>query len=197
MISKQALEFRANHMRQNRPTRFNVIFAALTLALLGGCTAVSLIQSTKIAKPDVKYSGYKLASANAKHAVVNISLTANNPNPIGLKNIFVSYELSTHGKSFLKGSDIELAFAPNGETAITIPADIIYANIFKAAGPVAARLLLGAKEIPITANVVVYGKPTVYSEVEQGALFSFSVNVKATFPVPISKESKEAAAEGA
>jgi hypothetical protein len=155
------------------------------LLVLSGCTALKLLTSTSLQKPEFKYVSYDMGKPELTKVMAKVNINAYNPNTIGLRNVYVSYELFTQGTRFLKGSDIELQLAPSEDTPIVIPAEIIYLDVFKAVGAVAEKVMRRNKSIPVTARIHIYGKPTIYNEVEAGDLFSFSYTKDITLDVPI------------
>lgn len=169
------------------------ILLSLVVGLLASCTAVRLIQSTKIKDPTFKYVDHVVGKIKDNKTIVNLNFEANNPNEIGLKNIYLSYELFTEGKRFLKGKNIKINLAPKKTTKIVVPAEIVYKDVFRALGPVAKKILLKHKTLPIKVKVTMTGKPTVYNDVEEGALFSFNLGVNKTVDVPIPHDEIDAA----
>ncbi len=110
-----------------------------------------------------------------------------------MRNVFVDYELFFEGRRFLNGSSVELTLVPRGETKIRVPAEVVYGEILRVAGPAAAQVLMGGESLPVRVDGVVRGNPTVYNEAEEGALFHFSWKFSRTEKVPIPKEQRELA----
>ncbi len=164
------------------------LLLSFLVSTLAACTATHLILSTKLKKPEIKYVDYRAGQPTREHVTIMLHFNAHNPNTIGLTNVFVNYTLYAHGKKFLQGQDVALKLAPNGDTAIEVPATIVYADLARVIGPTARTILEGAKTLPVTADVTIYGKPTVYSEVEAGALFSFSYSTSKIIDVPIPQD---------
>lgn len=157
-------------------------------AVLSGCTAIRLIKSTKLSDPKIEFVQHKVGKPSGKKVIVDLELNAYNPNTIGLKNIFINYELYAENKRFLKGDNISLALSPKGDTKITVPVEIIYSDVLNAVGRVLAKTLLGTKNISILVKVTIFGEPTVYNEIEEGALFSFEYQFQKIIEVPIKDE---------
>ena len=172
-----------------------VLFTALMLA--SACTAVRLIQSTKIIKPEIKYDRYEVGNPTQKKTPVYLKFSAHNPNAIGLTNVFVSYELYAEKKRFLKGDNVALTLAPKGDTVIVVPAEIIYEDVVKVLGPLAETILRGKDTFPVEVAVKVFGTPTVYNEVEAGALFAFDFATTRSVEVPIPQDKIEHAKDKA
>ena len=166
-------------------TLSKLILLSLVAFLLTRCTAIRLVQSANIKDPTFKYIDNKVVKVRDNKTIVNLNFEANNPNEIGLKNIFISYELFTEGKRFLKGRNIKIHLPPNSTTKLVVPAEIVYKDMFRALGPVAEKILLKHKDIPVRVKLTIAGKPTVYNEIEEGALFSFSLGIDKTIDVPI------------
>jgi len=171
--------------------RVRPIFSLLLICSLAGCTAMSLIASTKIRKPDFKYVDYRAGDPELRKVTIYLEFNATNPNKIGLRNVFASYELYAEDNRFLKGNDIALTLAPSGETRVEVPAEVVYRDFFRALGPAAREILSGSKTLPVTAKVTIFGKPTVYTETENGSLFSFSYTTTEIINVPIPRDKIE------
>ncbi len=160
-----------------------VFIAALILAL-PGCFVTKLM-TTRFEKPTFTYKGSELVEASQSRAVVNFLFSAHNPNEAGLKDVTCSYELSVEGKKFLKGNDLPVALNPKGDTEITVPAMIDYADLFPVLGSIARRILSGKKTIPITVDAVFSGKPAIYSEAGKEKPISFEMRLVKTADIPL------------
>ena len=156
--------------------------------MVPGCTAINLVRSTKIKEPEIKYVDHTMGDPDLKKVPFYLHFTAHNPNEIGLKNVFLEYELYAEGKRFLKGSNVAIVLAPKADTQIVVPAEVIYRDVFSAVGPVAERVLTGSKTLPVLAKVTIRGDPTIYNEIEEGALFYFTYGFSKTVEVPIPQD---------
>jgi Late embryogenesis abundant protein len=165
-----------------------VVVAALILAL-PGCLYTKLM-TTRFEKPTFTYLGSELVETSQNGATVNFLFTAHNPNEAGLKNVTCSYELFVEGKKFLTGNDIPLALKPNGDTSITVPATISYADLYPVLGSVLRRILSGQKTIPITIEVVLSGRPAIYSEAGEDKPISFERRLIKNADIPLAQERK-------
>ena len=160
----------------------------LTLILvLPGCTFTKLI-TTRFEKPTFTYRGSELVEASQNRAIVNFLFTAHNPNEAGLKNVTCSYELFVEGKKFMTGNDIPLELDPKGDTDITVPATIAYADLFPVLGSVVRLILSGQKTIPITVDAVFSGKPAILSEAGKEEQISFETRLTRTTDIPLPQE---------
>ncbi len=168
-----------------------VAVLALTLAL-SGCTFTKLM-TTRLEKPTFTYTGTALVEASQSRAIVNFLFFAHNPNEAGLKNVTCSYGLSVKGKKFLTGDDIPLTLNPKGDTEITVPATIVYTDLFPVLGSVVQLILSGQKTIPITIDAVFSGKPAIYSEAgkEKPIFFERRLIKTVEIPLPQERESRE------
>jgi hypothetical protein len=190
------ISFSGPDRRHARPAHRFVGTAAPLIAvllLLSGCTFFKLIRSSKLKVPDFSYVRCDVASVTDRSAVLEFTVAAQNPNTIGLRNVFVDYELFFEGRRFLNGSSVELTLIPGGETKIRVPAEVVYEEILRVAGPAAAQLMMGRESLPVRVDGVVRGNPTVYNEVEAGGLFHFTWKFSRTEKVPIPKEQRELA----
>lgn len=141
---------------------YTVLFLGTFLLL--GCNPVNTLQSTKIKNPEVKYVNYQLGDANLKRITARLNFSAHNPNDIGLKNLFMNYELYIKDKHFLTGKDIELALIANADSNIAIPIEIAYADVLNVLGAAAEHIWTG-KNLPVTAKVHIHGKPSVSNRI--------------------------------
>jgi len=165
-----------------------LVSLVVCLSSFTGCTAIKIIKSADLVKPTFEYVDHSLGDPTSQMVPIHLNFIAHNPNSIGLKNVFVSYELYSEGKSFLTGSDIPVFLVPNGDTDLVVTAEINYKDLFRAVGPLAKRILRGAKTVPVEAKVRVHGAPIVYNETEEGRLFSFSLSTTRVVDVPIPRE---------
>ena len=169
------------------------LLLSLVLSLLASCTAVRILKSTKLKEPTFKFVDHKIEKVRSKKTVVHLSFDAYNPNEVGLRNVYLSYELFTKEKRFLKGKNIKINLVPKGTTQVVVPAEIVYKDVFRALRPVAEKILLKHKTLPVKVKVKMHGRPTVYNKVEEGALFSFNLNLNTTIDVPIPHDEIDAA----
>lgn len=160
----------------------------LFLLLVPSCTFYRLVGSTKLKTPEFTILGCEVKKVSPRQANVDFIVSAYNPNPIGLKNIYVNYELSTERKRFMKGRDVSVELAPNSENRIIVPAEIELEDLARALGPLLERILSHQRTIPITIDAFIYGKPTVYNEFEKGSLFSFEKRVTKTVDIQLPKD---------
>lgn len=161
------------------------------LCLLSGCTFFKLLRASKLKQPDIAFVRCDVKSFSERSALLEFTLAARNPNAIGLRNVFVDYELFHEGRRFLNGSTAELTLVPKGETTLRVAAEVIYAEVARAAGPAAAQVMLGRETLPVRVDGVVRGVPTVYDEIEEGALFHFDWKFSFTHKVPIPQAQKD------
>lgn len=164
-------------------------FKVLLFSLIISSCGYFLVLTADIESPKVKYLDHKIKKLTKDDVEVDVNLLAHNPNSIGLKNVFVNYELYMEGKQFFKGKDIALALEPKKETKIKLPVKILYKGIFKSLGPIYKKLIGKAKHLPVEIRAHVYGKPTIYNEYKDGGkLFTFNHNEKKIIQIPIPRE---------
>jgi hypothetical protein len=176
---------------------FLMLAAALLVPTLSGCAFMRLARSEKLKVPEVTYLRTVVKSVSGDRAEVDFVLNAKNPNKIGLKNVRVDYELFHEGRMFLKGDGIDVALAPAGDTELRIPAVIAYGSVFTTAYALTQRVIAGDSTVPVRLDAVVSGKPTLYNEVEQGSLFSFTKKLSRTEQIPIPRKQIDEAAGAA
>jgi len=164
----------------------NLLKLSFLSLFLGSCGFL-MVATTDIKNPKVKYVGHKIEKVTSDEVQVNVDLAAHNPNDIGLKNVFVSYELFAEGNRLFKGNDIPLKLDPKKETVIKIPVKVNYKGVFGAIKPVVERLMKENKSLPVEVRAHVYGKPTVYNNMAEGDLFSFSHKEKKIIQIPLPK----------
>jgi hypothetical protein len=162
-----------------------VLFVALTLGL-SSCAFFSMARNLK--QPAITYVRCDVKNVEERKADVQFVLSAYNPNTVGLKNVWVSYELFYEGKRFLKGDSIRVELPPMETTPLLIPAEIDYREVFRVAGPMAERVLLGQKTVPVRIDAVISGKPTLYNSVEESSLISFTFKISRTEQIPIPED---------
>jgi hypothetical protein len=167
-----------------------VIWVCLSvlISVFPGCTFYKLMHSTKIENPSFEFLRCDVKKATEKYVNIECHILAQNPNPIGLKNIYVSYELFVEDRRLMNGRDIYVELAPKGETELKIPASISYNDLLHALEPVLGRILFNQKTIPITIKTRIYGQPTLYNDVEEGSLFSFERRLSKTIDVPMPED---------
>jgi hypothetical protein len=88
----------------------------------------------------------------------------------------------------MTGNDIPLTLDPQGDTEITVPATIAYADLYPVLGSIFRRILSGQKTIPITINAVFSGKPAIYSEAGIETTISFERRLIKTADIPLTQE---------
>ena len=166
-----------------------VIFALIMS--LSGCGLTKLM-TTKLEKPTFTYTQFEVVETSQTQATVNFTFSAHNPNEVGLKNVFVSYELFVEGQKLMTGNIINLDLPPKSDTMIKVPAVILYADFLPVIGSVAGRMLSGQKTIPLTVNAVFTKKPAVYDETGAEQSFSFETKLNKTvdFPLPVDELKK-------
>jgi len=161
-----------------------------TLALsLPGCTLTKLM-ATRFENPTFSYAGFELVEAAQGRAIVHFLFSAHNPNEAGLKNVTCSYELYVKEKRFMTGNDIPLALDPKGDTEITVPATIEYADLTPILGSVVRWILSGRKTIPITIVADFSGRPAIMSESGKETPLSFERRLIKTVDIPLTQERK-------
>ena len=169
--------------------RAGVIFFGI-LIFTAACTFNRLASKIEFQEPTFSYLRHEVTSLSDTKADVNFIINAYNPNPVGLKNVYVDYSLSTDGGQFLKGQGLPLKLNPAGDTEITVPTEIVFIELINSLGPVVERILLtGDYSVPVTINGVIYGKPTLYDEFEEGtSLLSFNWEFSRTENIPLPEQ---------
>jgi LEA14-like dessication related protein len=167
-----------------------VIWVCLSvlMSVVSGCTFYRLMQSTKIENPSFEFLRCDLKKATDKYFNIECFVLAQNPNLIGLKNIYISYEIFVEDKRLINGREIYVELAPKGETELKVPASISYNDLLHALEPVLGRIFSNQKTIPITIKTRIYGQPTLYNGVEEGSLFSFERRLSKTIDVPMPED---------
>jgi hypothetical protein len=159
-------------------------FIAVLVLVLPGCTFTKLMTS-RFEKPTFTYTGTEVVEVSHSKAIVNFLFSAHNPNKAGLKNVTCSYELFVEGRKFAAGSEVPLELAPDGDSPITVPATIAYADLVPALGSVVRLILSGQKTVPITIDAVFSGKPAIYTEAGKEEPISFEVRLTRTADIPL------------
>ncbi len=178
-------------MQFSRITFVSVVVALLTLT---GCTFSKILIESKMKPPKVTYSHHKVTGVTEKSATVDVFFKADNPNEVGLINVFVNYRLAVEGKRFFSGKDISVKLKPKGVTELKVPVKVVYKDAFKVLGKVAETIILDEKTIPVRVDATIYGKPTAYNQVESGTLpFKFKMDISQTIDVPLPEKEIDAA----
>lgn len=170
--------------------RRRIVSLALLL-FVPSCTFYKLASTTKLKPPEFAIVGCEIKSISSNHANLDLFVSAYNPNPVGLKNVYLNYELSTQGRRLMKGRDVRIELDPLSETTLVVPSEIEFSDIINAMGPLLDRILSRQMTIPITVNAIFHGRPTLYNEHEQGSLFSFEKRVSKTVEVSLSRDDME------
>ncbi|MHC1741994.1 MAG: LEA type 2 family protein [Syntrophobacteraceae bacterium] len=169
------------------------VLLLLLSVLIPSCTFYKLVGSAKLKTPDFKVLGCEVKKITSRKANVDFIISAYNPNPIGLKNIYVNYEISFEGQKLVKGLNASIELSPNSDNTLVVPAEIELDNLARALGPLLERILTNQKTIPLTINAVFHGKPTVYNDFEQGSLFSFEKRITKTIEIALPKDEMDKA----
>lgn len=157
------------------------------VALCSGCTALMIVGGSDLVKPKFTYIKYKKGDIDKEKATVYLYFEASNPNRIGLKDTLVDYELSIEGQRFLTGQQVSLNLVPGAKTEIIVPADVVYKDVFKAAGPVIQLALMGREKIPVDVRVRIHGEPKVYDGAREGSFYAFNFETSQRIEVDIPK----------
>jgi len=174
-----------------------ILTILLVVGSFSGCAFMRLARSEKLKVPEISYLRTEVKSVTGDRAEVDFILNAKNPNKIGLKNVAVDYQLFHEGRMFLKGDGINVELAPAGDTEIRIPAVIAYNSVFATAYALSQRVIAGDSTVPVRLDAVVSGKPTLYNEVEEGSLFSFTHKLSRTEDIPIPRKQLDDASDAA
>ena len=177
------------------------LLAALTILFaagsFSGCAFMRLARSEKLKVPEISYLRTEVKSVTSGQAEVDFILNAKNPNKIGLKNVAVDSQLFHEGRMFLAGDGINVELAPAGDTEVRIPAVIAYSSVFTTAYALTQRIIAGDSTVPVRLDAVVSGKPTLYNEIEEGSLFSFTHKLSRTEDIPIPRKQIDDATDAA
>ncbi len=160
----------------------------MLLLFLPSCTFYKLASTTKLKPPEFTIVGCEIKGISSNYATLDLFVSAYNPNAVGLKNVYLDYELSTQGRRLMKGRDISIELAPLSQNTLAVPSEVEFSDIVNAMGPLLDRILSRQMTIPITVNAVFHGRPTLYNEHEQGSLFSFERRVTKTIELSLSKD---------
>jgi hypothetical protein len=188
-------------MKPRFPALSLIFPAAFAALLFPGCAFLQLA-SQKLEPPDVAYDRAEVLRVAMSKADVNFHTTIRNPNAVGLQNVRVSYQLFHEDKPFLKGDDILINLAPRAKSALVVPTEIVYIDVYAASARAVKRVLAGDKSIPVRIDLVISGNPTLYDSTRTGSLFPFTVSLSRTENIPLPQEQidrlkRDAAAEAA
>ncbi|NIN36812.1 MAG: hypothetical protein GTN46_11410 [Gammaproteobacteria bacterium] len=166
------------------------VFCFGMVIFLAGCMLNRLASKVELKEPTFSYLRHEVASLDETKVDVNFIINAYNPNPVGLKNVYVDYALLTEGSQFLKGQGLSLKLNPAGDTEITVPTEIVFIELINSLGPLVERILLtGDYSVPVTIKGVIYGKPTLYDDFEEGtSLLSFNWEFSRRENIPLPEQ---------
>jgi len=165
------------------------------LLLTTACTSSNLIQALQLEKPEIHFIDYKIKNVNAKQVNLVLNFNVSNPNKIGLKNVFIDYELFTEGHKIVAGHESDMVLVPSGDSVVQVPAEMAYADLAKVLGPVAEHVLRQDKTLPVDAHVTIYGKPTIYSGFGIDDFFAFNYSTTRHLEVPLPQDKIDNALE--
>ncbi len=157
---------------------------SLIAIILVGCGFL-LVATTEIKDPEVKYIDHHINKVTSQLIHIDVNLMAHNPNAIGLKNVFVNYEVYTQGKRLIRGNDVAITLSPNQSTTIKVPVQIRFKEVLGALGPLYKNLIGKKQHLSVEIRAIIYGKPTVYNESGGGSLFSFHLQENKIIKIPL------------
>ncbi|MFD2180424.1 LEA type 2 family protein [Veronia pacifica] len=137
------------------------------LVLTTGCSSINnalnsaVVASLDLKEPTAEYKSFNIRSVTAKKIALDVILEANNPNNVGLKNLFVDLDVSIEGKRLLKSVNSEIALNASGKSDIRLPIEIVYEELFNSAGAIAGNILRNDSSIPVQLKYRLHGKPTM------------------------------------
>ena len=102
----------------------NRIFLFTLILGLSGC-GLTRLMTTKLEKPTFTFTRFEVVETSQTQANVNFLFSAHNPNDVGLKNVFISYELFIEGRRFMTGNVTDLDLPPNSDKELKVPAVIL------------------------------------------------------------------------
>ena len=157
----------------------------LVISLLMSSCGFLMLATTDIKKPKIKYSHHKIKKVTTKMVKVNLNLSVYNPNTIGVKNVFVKYKVFAEGIEISSGKDIAITLDPQKKTIVTVPVKVLYSDLLTSLASVIKKLMQKSKTLPIEIRATVYGKPTVYNQMTEGSIFSFTHEEKKVIKIPL------------
>lgn len=195
-------------MKKNRSL---LVLAAVSLALLAGCSSLNKFLKNAFKKPQLTFKTARLSKASLADATVDLVYQLDNPNPLGLSLASVSYAFFVEGKQVVAGTPAKgLNIAANGKSELVFPANVKFADIvpvvqtflnkdsaqYKAQGSVGFNTPIGVISFPLehegTFEVpkipqVQFDSPRISNVTLQGATVEFPLTVKNrnTFPLPV------------
>jgi hypothetical protein len=149
--------------------------AAALLVLLGLSSCALLGQLRNLKAPTFDYQTFHVREVPPRHTDVDFVFACYNPNQIGISNVSLSYELFVENKRFLLGKDIKVNLKARDTTHITVPTEVVYADVVRAAGTVAEKIALDKKSIPVRIDAVLRYDNVIH----------FSLKVSQTVDVPL------------
>ena len=154
----------------------------LCCSLLMSCSSAQIEKYTKVKKPDIKFKKYQIVSVSDIKVRLNILFDVHNPNDIAIDSFFLNYELFVNEKSFVKGLKVKLKLIPKGNSIITLPINITYENLLSSVSSVAQLIVKGKRNLPMAADIEIFGKFKVVELVKHDFRFQKKVNMNVPLP---------------
>ncbi len=133
--------------------------------------------SSALKTPEITYDRFEVKHIAVDKAEVEFIFIVNNPNPVGLDDISMDYELFLKGQSAAQGKDVKFSVKPNSKSEIRLPVEINYIKAFKSVEILTEAVVSGQKSVPFTLNTVskINVKP---------ATFNIPVTARGDLPLP-------------
>lgn len=156
----------------------------LAASIVTGAVLCFCSFSTGLKKPDIKYEKFEVKKVTFRDTTVNFIYSVNNPNPVGLKNISVSYKLyldcrekPRNAAPFASGSDVKFDIKSRAVSPFVLPLTVNYEGFFKTAAKLTKTVLGGKKTIPFVLD-------TTFTLNLKILKFSIPVESKGELPLP-------------
>jgi LEA14-like dessication related protein len=133
--------------------------------------------SSALKTPEITYERFEVKQITFDKADVDFLFIVNNPNPLGLDDISMDYELFLKGQSTAQGKDVKFSVKPNSKSEIRLPVEINYIKAFKSAEILTEAVVSGQKSVPFTLN-------TVFKINMKVATFNIPVTARGDLPLP-------------
>ena len=160
----------------------NLSVLLLCSLFLSSCTSAQVQKYTTVKKPDIKFSKYQVVSVTDKKVRLKLLFDANNPNDIAIDSFFLNYELFVNKKSFVKGLKVKLKLIPKGKSVVELPITVTYKNLISSVSSVAKLIVNGQRQLPVAANIEIFGKFKVVKFIEHDYRFQKKIDMKVPLP---------------
>lgn len=113
----------------------------------------SIQKSVKEIEPEIRFLRFDITEINFTNFKGNFIFEIDNKTPLEIKNVNYDYTLEVLENTVASSKSAKLKLKPNGKTALPIPAEIRYTDIFKNTFTLLKYKFQGKHELPYTLRI--------------------------------------------